>query len=43
MVSQSDVITSNGRTKVEVVWQLSVKPIDTALRVYEPRDGDRDR
>ena len=28
MVSQSDAISSNGRTKVHVVWELSVKVVD---------------
>ncbi|MDE1991119.1 MAG: hypothetical protein KGI75_01385 [Rhizobiaceae bacterium] len=28
MVSQSDVITANGRTKTEVIWELSVRKID---------------
>lgn len=28
MVSMSDVFSKNGRTKVQVVWDLSVKPID---------------
>jgi alkylhydroperoxidase/carboxymuconolactone decarboxylase family protein YurZ len=28
MVSQSDVYTPHGRTKVQVIWDLSVKPID---------------
>lgn len=28
MVSLSDFITPNGRTKVRVVWELSVTPID---------------
>ncbi len=29
MVSQSNAITADGRTKVQVVWDLSVKPIDS--------------
>jgi hypothetical protein len=28
MVSTSDVFTSHGRTKVQVIWELSVRPID---------------
>jgi hypothetical protein len=28
MVSNSDVYTPHGRTKVQVIWDLSVKPID---------------
>ena len=28
MVSHSDVYTPHGRTKVQVIWDLSVKPID---------------
>jgi hypothetical protein len=28
MVSRSDVYTPHGRTKINVVWDLSIKPID---------------
>jgi hypothetical protein len=28
MVSHSDVYTPAGRTKIQVIWDLSVKPID---------------
>jgi hypothetical protein len=34
MVSLSDSITSNGRTKVRVVWELSVTPIDAQSCLY---------
>jgi hypothetical protein len=37
MVSQSDVITPNGRTKVQVVWELSVAPIDAQRCEYTNR------
>ena len=28
MVSHSDVYSPNGRSKVQVIWDLSVKPVD---------------
>jgi len=28
MVSESDAFSPNGRTKVQIIWELSVKPID---------------
>ena len=34
MVSLSDAFTPNGRTKVRVLWKLSVKPINSARCVY---------
>lgn len=34
MVSISDSITANGRTKVQVVWELSVKKIDDTSCEY---------
>jgi hypothetical protein len=34
MVSLSDSITTNGRTKVRVVWELSVTPIDAQSCLY---------
>lgn len=34
MVSTSDAFTPNGRTRVQVIWTLSVKPIDAAHCEY---------
>jgi hypothetical protein len=34
MVSTSDVFTPNGRTKVQVIWDLSVKKIDDTHSEY---------
>lgn len=34
MVSTSDVYTKNGRTKVRVIWDLSVRPIDSEKCEY---------
>ncbi|WP_329103020.1 hypothetical protein OG792_25530 [Micromonospora sp. NBC_01699] len=34
MVSLSDVYTASGRTKIKVVWELSVKPIDEGRCEY---------
>jgi len=34
MVSISDVITKNGRSKVQVVWDLSAKPLDDGSCEY---------
>jgi hypothetical protein len=34
MVSTSDVFTPNGRTKVQVIWDLSVKKIDESRCEY---------
>ncbi len=34
MVSQSDVYSPHGRTKVQVIWDLSVKPIDATSCEY---------
>ena len=34
MVSTSDAFTSNGRTRVQVIWTLSVKRIDDAHCEY---------
>jgi hypothetical protein len=37
MVSLSDSITKNGRTKVHVVWELSAKKIDDETSEYSNR------
>ena len=34
MVSTSDAFTPNGRTRVQVIWTLSVKPIDDQTCEY---------
>ena len=34
MVSLSDAFTPNGRTRVQVLWELSVKPINSTLCEY---------
>jgi hypothetical protein len=28
MISTSDAFTPNGRTRVQIIWTLSVKPVD---------------
>lgn len=34
MVSTSDAFTPNGRTRVQVIWTLSAKPVDAARTEY---------
>lgn len=34
MVSTSDAVTPNGRTRVQVIWTLSVKPVDATHCEY---------
>jgi hypothetical protein len=38
MISTSDAFTPNGRTRVQIIWTLSVKPVDdTHCRIYQQR------